>query len=86
VKNEYVPGHVRMPAYIRGNVGVVVGIRRVGIVTLTGSGRLLETSETASMKPLPNPHHYRHRFPLTSAAMLSGYIEMLGDPLKTLRL
>jgi nitrile hydratase subunit beta len=26
VKNEYVPGHVRMPAYIRGKIGVVVGI------------------------------------------------------------
>jgi nitrile hydratase subunit beta len=26
VKNEYVPGHVRMPAYIRGKVGLVVGI------------------------------------------------------------
>jgi nitrile hydratase subunit beta len=26
VKNEYVPGHVRMPAYIRGKTGVVVGI------------------------------------------------------------
>lgn len=26
VKNEYVPGHVRMPAYIRGKVGTVVRI------------------------------------------------------------
>ena len=26
VKNEYVPGHVRMPAYIRGKAGVVVRI------------------------------------------------------------
>jgi nitrile hydratase subunit beta len=26
VKNEYVPGHVRMPGYIRGKTGVVVGI------------------------------------------------------------
>jgi nitrile hydratase beta subunit len=26
VKNEFVSGHVRMPAYIRGKVGVVVGI------------------------------------------------------------
>jgi nitrile hydratase subunit beta len=26
VKNEYVPGHVRMPAYIRGKIGVVVRI------------------------------------------------------------
>src|SRR5262249_59185422 len=26
VKNEFVPGHVRMPAYIRGKTGVVVGI------------------------------------------------------------
>lgn len=26
VKNEFVPGHVRMPGYIRGKVGVVVGI------------------------------------------------------------
>lgn len=26
VKNEHVPGHVRMPAYIRGKTGVVVGI------------------------------------------------------------
>jgi nitrile hydratase len=26
VKNEFVPGHVRMPAYIRGKAGVVVGI------------------------------------------------------------
>lgn len=26
VKNEYVSGHVRFPAYIRGNTGVVVGI------------------------------------------------------------
>ena len=26
VKSEYVPGHVRMPAYIRGKTGVVVGI------------------------------------------------------------
>jgi nitrile hydratase subunit beta len=26
VKNEFVPGHVRMPAYIRGKVGVLVGI------------------------------------------------------------
>ena len=26
VKNEFVPGHVRMPAYVRGKVGVVVGI------------------------------------------------------------
>ena len=26
VKNEYVPGHVRMPAYIRGKTGVVVGV------------------------------------------------------------
>jgi nitrile hydratase subunit beta len=26
VKNEYVPGHVRMPGYIRGKSGVVVGI------------------------------------------------------------
>ena len=26
VKNEYVPGHVRMPGYIRGKVGVVVRI------------------------------------------------------------
>jgi nitrile hydratase len=25
VKNDYVPGHVRMPAYIRGKSGVVVG-------------------------------------------------------------
>ena len=28
VKNEYVPGHVRVPAYIRGKSGVVIGIRR----------------------------------------------------------
>jgi nitrile hydratase subunit beta len=26
VRNEYVPGHVRMPAYIRGKTGVVVAI------------------------------------------------------------
>jgi nitrile hydratase len=26
VKNEFVPGHVRMPAYIRGKSGVVVGV------------------------------------------------------------
>lgn len=26
VKSEFVPGHVRMPAYIRGKTGVVVGI------------------------------------------------------------
>ena len=26
VKNEHVPGHVRMPGYIRGKTGVVVGI------------------------------------------------------------
>jgi len=26
VKNEYVPGHVRMPAYIRGKTGMVVSI------------------------------------------------------------
>jgi nitrile hydratase subunit beta len=26
VKNEYVPGHVRMPGYIRGKSGVVVRI------------------------------------------------------------
>jgi nitrile hydratase subunit beta len=26
VKNEYVPGHVRMPAYVRGKEGVIVGI------------------------------------------------------------
>ncbi|MGE0719096.1 MAG: nitrile hydratase subunit beta [Alphaproteobacteria bacterium] len=26
VKNEFVPGHVRMPGYIRGKTGVVVGI------------------------------------------------------------
>jgi hypothetical protein len=26
VKNEFVPGHVRMPAYIRGKAGVVVGV------------------------------------------------------------
>jgi nitrile hydratase subunit beta len=26
VKNEHVPGHVRMPTYIRGKTGVVVGI------------------------------------------------------------
>jgi len=26
VKNEYVPGHVRMPGYIRGKTGVVVGV------------------------------------------------------------
>ena len=26
VKNEFVPGHVRMPAYIRGKMGVVVGV------------------------------------------------------------
>jgi len=29
VKNEFVPGHVRMPAYIRGKTGVVVGISPV---------------------------------------------------------
>jgi len=28
VKNEFVPGHVRMPGYIRGKTGVVVGITR----------------------------------------------------------
>ena len=28
VKNEFVPGHVRMPAYIRGKLGVVVSCRR----------------------------------------------------------
>jgi nitrile hydratase len=26
VKNDYVPGHVRMPGYIRGKTGVVVGV------------------------------------------------------------
>ena len=26
MKSEFVPGHVRMPAYIRGKKGVVVGI------------------------------------------------------------
>lgn len=26
VKNEFVPGHVRVPAYVRGKTGVVVGI------------------------------------------------------------
>ncbi|MBM3389805.1 MAG: nitrile hydratase subunit beta [Betaproteobacteria bacterium] len=26
VKNEFVPGHIRMPGYIRGQTGVVVGI------------------------------------------------------------
>jgi hypothetical protein len=34
----------------------------VGIVTVSGFGSRLETSETDRMKPPPDPH-YRHRFP-----------------------
>jgi nitrile hydratase len=26
VKNDFVPGHVRMPGYVRGKVGVIVGV------------------------------------------------------------
>ena len=35
---------------------------RLGIVTVTGSGRIPEVGETVGMKPPPDPH-YRHRFP-----------------------
>jgi Nitrile hydratase beta subunit, C-terminal/Nitrile hydratase beta subunit, N-terminal len=55
VKNEFVPGHVRMPAYIRNKAGVVVGVSPLYPFPDASGHAMQAPMETNLRRPLQVP-------------------------------